>query len=238
MNKSLLTLDNAPSLFDEKIIFHVPKEYRRGKLGGDERKSIESAVNNIKRIATLTELNDWSNLNILDYGCGVKFTQALLQHNIKVQNYVGMDVFKEMIQYLNGNVKRQNFHYYSVPFRNERYNKSGTEFFSNIGLPGNFKTYDLIILQSVFTHFNPNDFLTLLHVLKKYTTKDTRMVFTCFIDNNMEHDYLDTVPDKPLLKAFYKESFIRSMLEESNWKVISLNPPSFQMAYQFTCEPY
>ncbi len=237
MNKQF-SLENIPDLCEGEIQVPVPIEYRRGALKGQERKSIESAVENIKRIATLTGRTDWSKLNILDFGCGVKFTQALVQHDIEVLAYVGMDVFKEMIQYLNDNISRQNFHFYSVPFRNEMYNKAGKELMANSELPGNIKTYDLIILQSVFTHFNPTDFLALLLLLRKYAASDARMLFTCFINNDMEDDFLDSDPENPLFIAYYKERFIRDMLEKSNWKVVSLNPPSFQMMYQFVCEPH
>jgi hypothetical protein len=104
-----LSINNLPENFEGDIRLHVPKEYRRGRFKGEERKSIESAIINLKRIATLTKRNDWSSQKILDYGCGVKFTQALIQYGIGPQAYVGMDVFKEMIQYLNDNVLQPNF---------------------------------------------------------------------------------------------------------------------------------
>ena len=238
MNKPLLLLEDIPGYCEGEIRLHIPLEFRRGVLREDERKSIESASIGLKRIANLTGRTDWSNLNILDYGCGVKFSQALIQYNIDVQAYVGIDVYKKMIQCLNDRVSQPNFHYFNVPFKNEMYNKTGVELTAKVELPGNIKAYDLIILQSVFTHFNPTDFLALLHVLRRYAASGACMFFTCFIDNDMEHDFLDSVPEKPLLKAYYKEHYIREMLKESNWKVISLNPPSFQMMHQFVCEPH
>jgi hypothetical protein len=147
-----------------------------------------------------------------------------------------MDVHAQIIQYLKDNVSRPSFFYFQVPFKNERYNKKGIPMTKNSELPGTIKAYDLITLQSVFTHFNPPDFLALLHVLRRYAASDARLFFTCFIDNTMEHDFIDLVPDKPLLNAVYRESYIREMLEESNWKPISLEPPGFDMAHQFVCE--
>jgi SAM-dependent methyltransferase len=238
MNTPLLTLSDLPEFCEGKIRLHIPLEFRRGKLRGNERKSIQSAIANLKAIAALTERPDWSTLNVLDYGCGVKFTQALIQYEIDVQTYVGMDVFAEMIQCLNNRIDRPNFHFYHVPFKNEMYNPNGIQLTPDTELPGSIKAYDLFTLQSVFTHFNPTDFIALLQVLRRYAASDARMLFTCFIDNDMEHDFLDLIPGKPLLKAYYKEHYIRKMLEETSWKPLLLNPPGSQMQHHFVCKPY
>ena len=133
-------------------------------------------------------------------------------------------------------ISKPNFYFYHVSFKNEMYNKNGIQMTKESELPGTIRAYDLFTLQSVFTHFNPPDFLALLHVLRRYAAGDARLFFTCFIDNTMEHDFLDLVPGKPLFNAVYRERYIREMLEESNWKPISLEPPGFDMAYQFVCE--
>lgn len=237
MHKESKSIRSLPKSCDGEIRLHIPEEFRRGALRGDEKTSIESAVNNLKRIATLTERDDFSNLKILDYGCGVKFSQALIQYEVEVRAFVGMDVFHQMIKYLNENVTMPNFEYHTVPFRNEMYNKNGVPLTATSELPGDIDAYDLFTLQSVFTHFNPTDFLATLQVLRRYAARDARMLFTCFIDNDQEHDFVDSVPGKPLLRAFYKEMFIREMLEASDWKIISLQPPGFQMQHQFICEP-
>lgn len=63
------------------------------------------------------------------------------------------------------------------------------------------------------------------------------MFFTCFIDNDMDRDFLDLVPEHPLLMAYYKERYIRGMLKETGWKPLLLRPPGSQMQHQFVCEP-
>jgi SAM-dependent methyltransferase len=176
-------------------------------------------------------------LNVLDFGCGVKFTQALIQYGIEVKAFVGMDVHSGLITCLSERVARPNFRFYTVPFQNAMYNKTGVPLTADSELPGEVKAYDLITLQSVFTHFAPADFLALLHVLRRYAANDARMLFTCFIDNEMESDFLDKIPDKPLLNAFYKERFIREMLAESGWRVLSLHPPGNWMMDHFVCAP-
>ncbi|WP_017324829.1 hypothetical protein [Synechococcus sp. PCC 7336] len=63
---------------EQETRLHVPPYFRRGHLRGGERASIESAINNLRAISEKTDRPDWTNLRVLDYGCGVKFTQALV----------------------------------------------------------------------------------------------------------------------------------------------------------------
>lgn len=65
--------------------------------------------------------------------------------------------------------------------------------------------YDLMTLESVFTHFNPTDFLATLQILRRYAAPEARMLFMCFIDNDLPQDFVDQVPDRPLLKAYCRE---------------------------------
>jgi len=231
------SIAELPDKLEGDIQLSIPLKYRRGSLRENEPKSIESAIRNLKGIASRTGRFDWSNQRVLDYGCGVKITQALIQYGVPVKNYVGMDVYEGLIHCLKDLVQKPNFEYYHVPFHNEMYNRKGIPLTAESNLPGNLSEYDLIILQSVFTHFAPDDFLALLKVLRRYAASDCRLLFTCFINNNMEQDFLDSVPERPLLKAYYKEGFIQSMLKESHWNPISLHEPSFAMQHHFVCQP-
>ncbi len=160
-----------------------------------------------------------------------------MQFDVAVKAYVGMDIPPKTIQYLNDNVSRPEFKYFAVPFANAMYNPTGVPLTADATLPGGDEPYDLIVMQSVFTHFNPQDFVALLHVLRRHSASDARLFFTCFIDNDMESDFLDSVPDKPLLMAYYKESFIRRMLGCAGWTPLALYAPSNQMQHQFACTP-
>jgi len=237
MQTQLFSISELPNNLEGNIRLSVPLELRRGSLRENEIKSIKSAIANLKGIAERTGRSDWSNQKVLDFGCGVKISQTLVQYNINVGTYIGMDVHPGIIQFLKSHVNLPNFDFYRVPFRNEMYNPQGVELKLNSGLPGEIKDYDLIILQSVFTHFAPKDFWALLCVLRRYAAKDARMLFTCFIDNEMEQDFCDAVPDSPLLKAYYKEKFVLKMLKKSGWNALSFHSPSFSMNHHFVCEP-
>jgi len=226
---------DLPSEVDGDIILHVPMELRRGWLRNDERASIGSALITLRRISELTGLHDWSELRVLDFGCGVKFTQALVQYNVPVGSYVGMDVFDDMICYLRAHVRKPGFAYYTVPFQNDMYQPNGIPIRPDSVLPGSIRFYDLFTLQSVFTHFTPVDFQNLLHVLRRHAGRGARLFFTCVINDAMEADFLDSVPDRPLFTAMYREAFVRRMLAASAWDVLSVHPPGYEMASQFVC---
>ncbi|MDZ7782909.1 MAG: class I SAM-dependent methyltransferase [Halioglobus sp.] len=53
-----------------------------------------------------------ADLSVLDMGCGTKLVQAMLDRDLPVGRYVGLDVYSEMIDYLQANVddKRFTFH--------------------------------------------------------------------------------------------------------------------------------
>ena len=233
------SLIDLPDNCKGEIRLPIPKPFRRGRLRDHERMSIESAVRNLKGIATRTGRANWSTQRVLDFGCGVKISQALIQYDVDVRAYVGMDVHEGMIDCLKAAVNRPNFSYHRVPFQNANYNPLGVPMTEHSELPGGTDPYDLIVLQSVFTHFAPADFQAALHVLRRYTTADTLMLFTCFIDDEMATDFLDAVPDRPLLQAYYKETAIRKMLERSRWQTVSFHPKSkeYAMNPHFVCAP-
>ena len=177
-----------------------------------------------------------SGVRMLDYGCGVKFTQAIIHCDIDVALYFGIDVHQEMMNYMKDNVNRPNMRYESVNFHNEMYNQDGVPMTKDSLLPcGNLK-FDLITLQSVFTHFGPEDFETLLSIFTRYLHPEGRLFFTCFIDNSMTVNFKDANPEKPLFMAFYREDFIRQLLKKTGWKLLSLHPPSYHMQAHFVCE--
>ena len=68
-------------------------------------------------------------------GCGVKFTTTILNEGVPVKRYVGVDVFREMIEFLQANVDDPRFEFHHVDLRNERYNPDGAPLSSVAALP-------------------------------------------------------------------------------------------------------
>jgi SAM-dependent methyltransferase len=218
----------------------VPVEFRRGVLKGDERASVRSASIILDYILECTGLETYEGISILDFGCGVKFTQALLQDGRRFRRYFGVDVFGPMIQFLRDNVTDPRFTFEIVPFQNDMYNKNGTPMTALSTLPCGNEQFDLITLQSVFTHLCPDDFQNLLFILRRYVTAAGRMFFTCFVDNEMREAFRDADPDKPLLYATHREDAIREMIQRAGWKVTFYSKPRWEDKHvvdHFVCIP-
>lgn len=78
---------------------------------------------------------DLAGLDILDFGCGSRFAEAITTHDIPLRSYVGIDVYKEMIEFLTQNVNDDRLSFHHVNARNPKYNKSGDPLMPETILP-------------------------------------------------------------------------------------------------------
>jgi SAM-dependent methyltransferase len=165
----------------------IPDEFRRGATR--EAASIESAVWLIEHMCSLLGLDDLGDTEILDVGCGIKFTRALIDRSLPVEKYVGIDVYREMIDFLRETVDDPRFEYFHIDVCNERYNPDGEVLSDDTRLPVGDRKFDVICLFSVFTHFAPHDYRSMLKVLRPYVKPDGRLFYTLYIDEITEGGY-------------------------------------------------
>jgi SAM-dependent methyltransferase len=165
----------------------VPAKFERGATHGDE--AIASAVWLIEHMCEQLGLENLGNCEVLDFGCGVKFTQALINKSLPIKKYVGVDVYGEMIDFLRQNVHDPRFEYFHIDAHNEMYNPDGEVLSEDSKLPIDGRTFDVICLFSVFTHLAPHDFRTMLRLLRRYINPQSRLFFTLYIDELTEGGY-------------------------------------------------
>jgi SAM-dependent methyltransferase len=182
---------------------------------------------------------DLSGKEVLDIGCGVRFTQTIINRDIPIKSYTGIDIDEPLINYLAGNVQdtRFTFHYWHI--YNEMYNATGEKLTKRSKLPlPEDKKFDVIWMFSVITHNNPMDTEGLLYILRKYIKKDGRLLFSAFIDNNID-TFEDRVKDQPLLTAYYNEDFLRQIIAKTGWQVESAHEknPDKAIMNHFVCSP-
>jgi SAM-dependent methyltransferase len=127
-------------------------------------------------------LTDLSNQDILDVGCGTKFTQAFVNHDIPVRRYVGIDVYRGMIEFLKTSVTDPRFEFHHIDVRNELYNPNAPPMTEDIDLGVGDQTFDIIWLFSVFTHLAPRDYTVMLKLLRRYVRHSGRLLYTLFVD--------------------------------------------------------
>jgi SAM-dependent methyltransferase len=170
----------------------VPTRFRKGPAR-DERASTEAASRLIDTMCARIGLESLAESEVLDVGCGVNFTQAILNMPLPVKRYVGVDVDREMITYLRDNVADSRFEFVHVDVHNERYNPTGSAFTNDTQLTLGDRRFDVVCLFSVFTHLAPHDYRTMLRVLRRVVKPTGRLFYTLYVDEITEggHGLMD-----------------------------------------------
>jgi SAM-dependent methyltransferase len=159
----------------------IAAEFNRSARG-NEAWERESALWLLERMCERIGRGDLGDTEVLDMGCGVKFTKALLNEGLPIKRYVGIDVYREMIEHLDGDVDDPRFEYFHVDVKNDLYNPSGEPLTEEFRLPLSDQRFDLICLFSVFTHLPPDDYRAMLKVLRRHVRPDGRLFFTLYVN--------------------------------------------------------
>jgi len=179
-------------------MLNVPARFRRRVAVTDEAASVVGALVLLDQLCGLVGVDDLTQCDVLDVGCGVKFTQAILNHDLPIRSYTGVDVDGEMIEFLRANVDDPRFEYHDVDVRNELYNPDAPPMTPETDLGVADRTFDVICLYSVFTHLSPADYVTMLKLLRRYVRPDGWLVYTLFVDELTDggHGLIDSVERK------------------------------------------
>jgi SAM-dependent methyltransferase len=171
----------------------IPRRFMRSGVD-DEAWEAESAAWLIEYMCRQVGLVDLRDTELLDMGCGVKFTRLFVNDQIPIKRYAGVDVYREMIEFLQANVEDPRFEYVHIDVKNELYNPDGNPFSADIRLPFGEGSFDLVCLFSVFTHLPPDDYRTMLTVLRPYVRPRGKLFFSLFIDELTEggHGLIDS----------------------------------------------
>ena len=176
--------------------------------------------------------------DILDIGCGVRFTATIINRSIPIHSYTGLEVNKPIVDYLNKNVASldSRFSYYHWHVNNEMYNPDSSFYISDHDSFPFKDTFDCLWLFSVFTHLNPNDSRAMLRILRKYLRPKGKLFFTAFIDEELEF-FEDRLKDNPLVWAYYGKDFMCSLIEEEGWKINNIyeKDPNKFIQHHFVC---
>ena len=186
-----------------------------------------------------TGVNSLTDVDILDVGCGVRFTMAIINRSIPIRSYSGLEVHQPIVNFLKSNVERHDdrFRFERWDVHNRRYNKDGVKMQSTHVLPF-AKTFDLIWLFSVFTHLDPDDAAILLVILRKHINPNGKLFFSAFIDDDLD-GFADRVPNKPLLNAYYGRKYMTDIITSNGWRIDSFNDKELHNSIQhyIVCSP-
>lgn len=199
--------------------------------------------NSAEKIFTLVQQRlGWSGFadkDILDVGCGSRFTLAIINRQIPVKSYTGIEINQQIVDFFKQEVEPADarFRYAHWNVHNDMYNTDGIPMTQFVELPvaGDF---DLIWLFSVFTHLNPDDALALLKLMRRKIRPEGRLFFTTHTRDDIT-TFEDKIEDKPLLRAFYNKDYLASLIVQAGWRVESFHAKqgdSFVKSH-FVCSP-
>jgi SAM-dependent methyltransferase len=243
----------------------IPQRFNRGKHKRHDA-AVDGAAFLIRHVCDTLGLADLSDREVLDVGCGTRFTQAILEQGLAIKRYVGVDVYCEMIDFLRENVSDARFEYHHIDVHNARYNPDAPPMTEATELGIGDRTFDIIWLFSVFTHLDPDDYTTMLRVLRRYIRPDGHLVYTLFVDELTEggHGFIDRVssglrqgdadigavnrerrvrpfvdvyPDRPLMCAMYSREHAYELIDGTGWRPVELLPPNEFAQHHFVCVP-
>jgi SAM-dependent methyltransferase len=123
-------------------------------------------------------VRDLGQLDVLDFGCGCRFADAIINNSLPIKSYTGIDLDRDMIVYLLANITDQRLRFYHWNARNPNYNPSGFPMTSATSLPTGKRRFDLVCMFSVITHQVPQDAEILFRIFRRYIRPKGHMFFS------------------------------------------------------------
>lgn len=163
-------------------VFNVPPALRRGNDRQRESESIARGMALVKLMSDALGLTDLGRSRVLDVGCGHRLVQAILQHDLPLGHYVGIDVCLELIEYFHDQVNDSRFHFQYLNIHNPMYNPEGVPLSPEIRPLLDEHSFDIICLFSVFIHLAPHDYSAMLRMLRHYIRPDGRLIFSLLLN--------------------------------------------------------
>ena len=134
-------------------------------------------------------LEDLGGRSVLDVGCGTKLSKVLLEDDLPLGRYVGVDAYAPVIEFLQANVHDPRFSYRHIDVHNDLYNPHGTPLAELDRLPVGDEPFDVITLFSVFTHLAPHDYVAMLEVLRPHVAPTGRLLYSLYIDEPTDSEH-------------------------------------------------
>jgi SAM-dependent methyltransferase len=169
---------------------------------------------------------DLRGLDMLDFGCGTRFADMLMNRNVPLRSYTGIDVHGEMIGFLRREATDPRLSFHRFDARNPVYSPNGTPMRADTRLPIDDQRFDLICLLSVITHQLPEDAGVLFAILRRHIRPGGHMFFSAYVDDESGVDYYEDRPDTPAGLSRFSTACLTRLLAQAGWRVLSSAPPN------------
>jgi SAM-dependent methyltransferase len=182
-------------------------------------------------------LRSGAKLALLDFGCGVRFSQAIINLQLPIREYAGVDCFRDMVDFLRANVSDRRFRYHFLDARHPSYHPRGTPLGPDTRLPFPERHYDVASMFSVITHQHPDDAGHIFALLRRHVRPSGHLFFTCFLDEKLE-SFEDRSPARDGGMVFYQPEFLGKIVRRSGWQIAARFPAEAPIiGDSFACRP-
>ena len=168
--------------------------------------------------------------HVLDIGCGCgQMALHLKDYLDETGSYAGVDIHRPSIDWCRKRIasRRNNFHFAHIDVRNVAYNPNGAQRAEAYRFPFEDRSFDLILLKSVFTHMRPPDVTNYLVEAARLLKKNGRCLATFFLLNDEQAMLTNDLAFKygegewryvhehsPESAVAYDESFVMHLIEK------------------------
>jgi SAM-dependent methyltransferase len=166
---------------------------------------------------------DYAGRSVLDFGCGVRFSQTIINARVPIGRYVGVDNYRPMIEFLRDSVWDERLSYVFLDAHHAMYNPDGAALSPDTRLDVPTAAFDVVCMFSVITHQYPDDSTSIFSILRRHVRRDGQLFFTCFLDESIPA-FEDRSRERNGGIVFYNPRFIMDLVERCGWQVVSRAP--------------
>ncbi len=198
------------------MVLVVPDNLKRG--GVSDASSAEVGLEGLELVAKVLggDLSYYDGKSMLDVGCGNKQAEAIIKYELPFSRYVGLDNAKALIDALAPQTAGTCLEFHHVDVYNQRYSRNGARMTRDFPLPVE-GTFDIVHAFSLFSHLVAEDTDAYFHILRRHAHAGTVFFFTTFLAD--VPTWLDSEPDKPLLRVRYGPDYMDGLLRDAGWRV-------------------
>ena len=198
----------------------VPLEFNRNSITVTSLMTPEqSGVWLLERMRRQIGFENYAGKKVLDFGCGVRFTQAIINTELPFGRYFGVDVFRPMIEFLQNNVGDNRFAYYCLDAYHPIYNPNGKPLSPDSTLSIDERDFDIVCMFSVITHQYPRDAKSVFSMLRRRISADGHLFFTCFLDESIG-SFEDRSPQLNGERCFYNPGYLADIVDSCGWRLV------------------
>lgn len=202
----------------------VPEEFNRNSITVTSLMTPEqSGIWLLERMRRQIGFESYDDKKMLDFGCGVRFSQAIINCEFPMGRYFGVDVFRPMIEFLQSNVRDRRFAYHFLDAYHPLYNPCGSLLSPESVLPIAGQDFDIVCMFSVITHQYPSDSRSIFSMLRRHISADGHLFFTCFLDDAIS-TFEDRSPQRDGGRCFYNPGFLTELVESCGWRLVGRAP--------------